>query len=89
MMRMHGLGPVAFWSITYAYHVLAHVVFYTVLYIAGTLLGNGIFRDNSVSLQVGLVRAGSAGLAHGWAGETAKMVKCEQSAPGEALREQI
>ncbi|CAO2038069.1 unnamed protein product [Urochloa humidicola] len=51
MMKMHGLGDMAYWIISYCYFLLISLIYILLLVIFGSIVGVKLFASNSYVLQ--------------------------------------
>ncbi|WVZ77360.1 hypothetical protein U9M48_025238 [Paspalum notatum var. saurae] len=51
MMKMHGLGDMAYWTISYCYFLLISLLYILLLVIFGSIVGIKLFSANSYMLQ--------------------------------------
>ncbi|XP_022681997.1 ABC transporter A family member 8 [Setaria italica] len=51
MMKMHGLGDMAYWIISYCYFLLISLIYMLLLVIFGSIVGVKLFASNSYVLQ--------------------------------------
>ncbi|KAF8769722.1 hypothetical protein HU200_006331 [Digitaria exilis] len=51
MMKMHGLGDIAYWIISYCYFLLISLIYMFLLVIFGSVVGVKLFASNSYVLQ--------------------------------------
>ncbi|KAJ1278485.1 hypothetical protein BS78_04G083200, partial [Paspalum vaginatum] len=51
MMKMHGLGDLAYWTISYCYFLLISLLYVLLLVIFGSIVGIKLFSANSYMLQ--------------------------------------
>ena len=52
MMKMHGLGDFAYYSVQYCWFLSLYMVYIAVLIIMGSAVNIGFFRQNSYILQI-------------------------------------
>ena len=52
MMKMHGLGDFAYYSVQYCWFLSLYIVYIAVLIIMGSAVNIGFFRQNSYILQI-------------------------------------
>ena len=52
MMKMHGLGDFAYYSVQYVWYMCLYILYITILLAIGSAVNIGFFRDNGYGLQI-------------------------------------
>jgi len=52
MMKMHGLGDFAYYSVQYVWYMCLYILYIIILLAIGSAVNIGFFRDNGYGLQI-------------------------------------
>eukprot|EP00798_Chlamydomonas_sp_ICE-L_P006110 gene6110-2714_t len=52
MMKMHGLGDLVYWTITYSWCMSVYIVYIAIFMIFGAVIGLNVFRMTNVGIQI-------------------------------------